>query len=217
MIHLLEDQQCSAPNCTATYTFVHDAQKYCSVHCPVDYEMVLKRLCKYCDIREHSDFICADCRGRNHKKEWSIVQHLRRYIDTPFTYDSASMLQSCSNRRPDLYFELLTHCVIVEVDENQHRGYATSCECARISEIVGGIGGKSVVFIRYNPDTVRSCGRIKNVTNAERVDTLVDVVKEELEKVHPVFCVQIVQVWYDDMFETYMPIKREDITDIVAV
>jgi hypothetical protein len=127
------------------------------------------------------------------------------------------MLQSCSKRRPDLFFELDMHCVIVEVDENQHRGYESSCECARISEIVGGIGGKSIVFIRYNPDTVRSKGYVKHVGNAERVDLLVDTVKEELGKEYARFCVQIVQLWYDDCYETYLPVKREDITDKVAV
>ena len=51
-------------------------------------------------------------------------------------------------KRPDIRFEMLTasgHDVIVEVDENQHRGYEESCEwpmAARISEIVGAIGGE---------------------------------------------------------------------------
>jgi hypothetical protein len=217
MIHLAESQQCCVPDCMAVYMYIHENQQYCSAHCPVDYETILKRHCKYCDLKETTDFVCSDCRGRNHKKEWGVVQHLRRHIDTPFMYDSAQMLQGCTNRRPDLFFEMAVHCVIVEVDENQHRAYESSCECARISEIVGGIGGKSVVFIRYNPDTVRSKGRVKHVPNVERVDVLVQTVKDELTKAHDRFCVQIVQVWYDDLYETYLPVKREDITDRVAV
>ncbi len=53
------------------------------------------------------------------------------------------MLQGCSKKRPDIYFELERHCVIVEVDEHQHNAYEDSCECSRINEIVNGIGGKS--------------------------------------------------------------------------
>ena len=31
--------------------------------------------------------------------------------------------------------------------------YEESCECARLSEIVGGIGGRPVTMIRFNPDS----------------------------------------------------------------
>lgn len=78
------------------------------------------------------------------KKEWSIVRYLRKIIDTPFEYNSSKMLQGCSKKRPDIYFELNTHCVIVEINEYQHYAYKDICECSRINEIVNGIGGKSV-------------------------------------------------------------------------
>ena len=93
-----------------------------------------------------------------------------------------------------------THDVIVEVDEKQHRGYHESCEwqmAARISEIVGAIGGKSVVFVRYNPDTVRVGGAIRNVSAAERIDVLVETVKREIARASASFEVRLVQLWYD--------------------
>ena len=98
------------------------------------------------------------------------------------------------------WFEMLTasgHDVIVEVDENQHRGYEESCEwpmAARISEIVGAIGGKSVVFVRYNPDTVRFGGKVYAVTAAERIDLLVETVKKELRNAPSTFSVRLVQL-----------------------
>ena len=55
------------------------------------------------------------------------------------------MLNKCSQRRPDIFFDLLKHCVIVEVDEKQHMSYSEVCECARINDIVNGIGGRPVV------------------------------------------------------------------------
>jgi hypothetical protein len=147
-----------------------------------------------------------------------VVQFLRREIHTPFRYDTADMLQGCSRRRPDICFDTLdTHCVIVEVDENQHRNYADVCECARISEIVGGIGGRPIVFIRYNPDTVRRKGRICNPEPAERAALLKETVRRELMTVPKTFCVRVVQLWFDDMFDVYHPLKEEDITNIVAV
>jgi hypothetical protein len=108
--------------------------------------------------------------------------------------------------------------VIVEVDENQHRGYEESCECARISEIVGAIGGKAVVFIRYNPDNVRSNGSRVTVTAAERIDLLVATVKEELARTTATFSVRVVQLWFDSTETGPYEARREmDITRIVAV
>ena len=126
------------------------------------------------------------------------------------------MLQGCSKKRPDIYFELNKHSVIVEVDENQHRDYSNSCECARINEIVNGIGGKSVIFIRYNPDTIRNKNNILNITQDDRL-LLVKTIKEELTKEYDEFIVKIIQLYYNDDYEEYKNVKEENITDLVCV
>jgi very-short-patch-repair endonuclease len=177
----------------------------------------IKRMCKYCDILEDCNFVCAECRKNSCKKEWAIVRHLRSVIHTPFEFNSSKMLQGCSKKRPDVYFDLPTHCLIVEIDENQHREYGDSCECARISEIVSGIGGRPVTIIRYNPDVVTSrTGRV-TVAQKERVTLLVDTVKRELVRQHDAFSVRIIQLYYNDALPTYLPTKEEDITSLVAV
>jgi very-short-patch-repair endonuclease len=72
-----------------------------------------------------------------------------------------------------IYFELNKHCVIVEIDEHQHNTYGESCECARINEIVNGIGGKSVIIIRYNPDQIKNNNKIINIKQVARINLLV--------------------------------------------
>ena len=52
---------------------------------------------------------------------------------------------------------------------------------------------------------------------AERIDLLIDVVKEELMKEAKGFSVEVVQLWYDDADQKYQRVKREDITRAVAV
>jgi hypothetical protein len=194
------------------------SRKVCLVHAPPGYEASLKRMCKYCDIRENVPFVCVDCQRRSKpQKEYAVVRHLHRTIDVPLQYTSydESPDRECTNKRPDIRFEMLTHDVIVEVDENQHRGYEESCECARISEIVGAIGGKSVVFVRYNPDTVRFGGKVYAVTAAERIDLLVETVKKELQNAPSTFSVRLVQLWYNGPVAVA---KQElDITSLVAV
>ena len=212
--------RCSYAGCSQQYEFVVEsetgtgARRVCLAHAPAQYEAALKRMCKYCDIREDVPFVCVTCRQRMHKKEHAVVRHLRRTIDVPFVYDESPGFE-CTRRRPDIRFEMPTHDVIVEVDENQHRGYDESCECARISEIVGAIGGKSVVFVRYNPDTVRYGGTVQSVAAAERIDLLVETVTEELKRASTGFEVRLVQLWYD---APVADAKRElDITRLVAI
>ena len=216
MIHVYKERQCSI--CPNEYDFLIDNTKYCVSHCPVqEYENVIKRLCKYCDIRESSNFVCIDCKRRSHKKEWGVVRHLRKVIDTKFVYDNYQLNSTCTKRRPDIHFQLDRHDVIVEIDENQHRDYTDICECARINEIVNAIGGKSVIFIRYNPDITRHGNKILNVCPAERIDLLVSTIKHQLQNVPDIFEIKLLQLWYDDTFTEYQKMKEINITNIVTV
>jgi len=56
----------------------------------------------------------------------------------------------CSRRRPDVRIECLTHTIVIECDENAHKGY--SCETKRTMEIFQDLGSRPVVFLRFNPD-----------------------------------------------------------------
>ena len=217
MINIVLENKCNVLDCNEEYENIVGTEKYCKKHTPETYSTVIKRLCKYCDIREDSKHVCKDCKKIQHKKEWAVVRYLRKVIDTKFEYDSSKMLQGCSKKRPDVYFELSKHCVIVEIDENQHNNYEDSCECARINEIVNGIGGKSVIIIRYNPDIVKNKGKEVHVINSERIDLLVKTIKDELVKEYDSFIVKTIQLYYNDNYEKYKPIKEENITDLVCV
>ena len=59
----------------------------------------------------------------------------------------------CSQRRPDVLIECLTHVIIVECDERQHK--TTSCEEKRMMQIYRDMDYRPVVFLRFNPDTYK--------------------------------------------------------------
>jgi Holliday junction resolvase len=129
------------------------------------------------------------------------------------------MLNGCSKKRPDVFFDLPGHCVIVEIDEHQHRSYEESCECARLCEIVSGIGGKPVIVIRFNPDSTRKAGRILPLELADKLDLLVATIKTELMASYDTFMVKLVQLYFDDISDAtgFQALKEEDITDRVAL
>jgi len=218
MINLILENKCCVIDCDNEYEHLIETNKYCNKHIPnEEYGMVVKRLCKYCDIKEESKYTCNDCKKIQNKKEWAVVRYLRKVIDTTFEYNSSKMLQGCSKKRPDIYFELPTHCIIVEIDENQHNSYEDSCECARINEIVNGIGGRPVIIIRYNPDIIKNNGKIVNITQSDKIDLLVKIIKEELTKNYDEFIVKIIQVFYNDNYEVYQHVKEDIITDKVSI
>jgi hypothetical protein len=217
MVNLVLENKCSVLDCNDEYDYIITNDKYCSKHAPEEYETNLKRLCKYCDIKENSAHICKDCKKISTKKEWAVVRHLRKTIDTKFEYNSSKMLQGCSKKRPDIYFELLKHCVIVEVDEHQHNAYADSCECARLNEIVNGIGGKTVIIIRFNPDTTKHKAKRLPLKLGDKIDLLVQTVKDELVADYNEFQVKLIQLYYDDNYDVYNEKKTELITNTVCI
>jgi hypothetical protein len=58
----------------------------------------------------------------------------------------------CSGKRPDWFIDVITHSVIIECDEHQHKGNSKSCEISRMNEIFTDLGDRPIVFIRFNPD-----------------------------------------------------------------
>ncbi len=59
----------------------------------------------------------------------------------------------CSRRRPDLFLNMSSHTVIVEVHENKHDTNDYTCENRRrLTEISRDLNHHHVVVIPFNPD-----------------------------------------------------------------
>ncbi len=58
----------------------------------------------------------------------------------------------CSLRRPDLFLDMGSHVVIVEVDENQLDTYDCTCENRRTMELSRDVSHRPLVMVRFNPD-----------------------------------------------------------------
>ena len=65
----------------------------------------------------------------------------------------------CSKRRPDIFIDMLTHCVIIEIDEEQHKNYDIICEIARLNELYTDLGDRPLILIRFNPDAYIKNGK----------------------------------------------------------
>ena len=91
--------------------------------------------------------------ARNYKtKEKSVADFvLLKYPNFTWNCDK-KITDGCSKRRPDLLADFGYFIIIIEIDENQHTTYDTTCENKRLMELSQDVGHRPIVFIRFNPD-----------------------------------------------------------------
>ncbi len=90
---------------------------------------------------------------RNYKtKETAVGDHLiEKFPGVAWTLDKP-VQDGCSKRRPDLFLDMGSHVVIVEVDENKHDTYDCTCENRRLMEISKDVSHRPLAMVRFNPD-----------------------------------------------------------------
>jgi len=144
------------------------------------------KLCVSCQLPHQSKYKkCYYCRPNTRKKtkENDVVNYLKSIKDlSNFIHDksSADNSSACGKYRPDILYDCGTHFIIVEVDENAHQQYESSCEIVRMTAIQEGLGMKTV-FIRYNPDCYRVNNKIKIISQTRRFKLLEEKIRESLE------------------------------------
>jgi hypothetical protein len=112
--------------------------------------------------------MCAEGKTTRLLKQNTVKDFLDANHVNYQSYDKILDNGECNKLRPDFVIDCLTHCIIVEVDENQHKSVSYGCEVSRMINIHGAIG-LDTLFIRYNPDKYKGS---KNVTEKDRLDAL---------------------------------------------
>jgi hypothetical protein len=72
-----------------------------------------------------------------------------------FTFDKRIDGDTCFPRRPDAFLDLLTHIVVIENDENQHRSYDEACENKRSMQLLVNVALRPLLVLKFNPDAYR--------------------------------------------------------------
>ena len=116
--------------------------------------------CLFCYINLFPDKTVS----RNYKtKEYSVVEFVKtKFPHFDFIADKI-ISGGCSRRRPDLFLDILYQIIIIEIDENQHQDYDSTCENKRVMELSQDLGHRPIVFIRFNPDDYKKDE--KNITS----------------------------------------------------
>ena len=115
-------------------------------------------LCKACFCNKYPD--------HENSTLYKIKErYLRDELRLKFPNNDINMLfdktidGGCSSRKPDVLINCLTHFIIIECDENQHKSY--KCEERRINELYLDLGDRPLIMIRFNPDNYIDKNNIK--------------------------------------------------------
>ena len=149
---------------------------------------------------------------RNYKtKELEVVNHIKKHFDNYSWNFDKTIQDGCSRRRPDIFLDVDTHVLIVEVDENMHSSYDCSCENKRIMMLSQDVGHRPITFIRFNPDKytdyngtiIKSCWKltkgVMTISNkkewSERINKLIETIKHYIE-FNSEKMIDIIQLFY---------------------
>jgi len=103
-------------------------------------------------------------------KEEEVINYLKQeFKDIEMITDKALIGDGiCLKNRPDVLIHLNNHSIIIEVDEEQHKGYNPNCDEARINNIQEALN-RPIIIIRFNPDSYIENGKkIKSCFNIDK-------------------------------------------------
>ena len=154
-------------NTQPVYNYTNEKKAlYCSNHSLEGMIDIKNKRCKseWCDTRYIDKYkgYCAYCfrylfpdepMARNYKtKELSVVEFMKESLPLIEWICDKSVQCGCSKRRPDMLLDIGHQVLIIEIDENQHADYDSTCEHKRMMELSRDLGHRPVIFIRFNPD-----------------------------------------------------------------
>ena len=94
---------------------------------------------------------------RNYKTKERIVVDfvMASFSEMTWTWDRR-VVDGCSGARPDVICDLGDQLIIIEIDENHHGSYDSSCENKRLIKLSQDVAHRPIVVIRFNPDAYRT-------------------------------------------------------------
>jgi hypothetical protein len=222
------NRRCRHTECNeyALYGYKTTYPMYCELHkrqdhinlveqkcgrCGLYYILNLDGMCMYCEAKEEKHIIM---KKQHVIKMWLISNNYNFII-----YDKPIDKGACVRNRPDFVFESTNGgvMVVLEVDENMHKGdsYTPECEIIRMINLSQALG-QPTIFIRFNPDNYKRDGKtIINDDPKYRHSVLKkwldDCIGIAIEKVYNIGFCSMIKLFYNEFnenevqFETLLP------------
>ncbi|KAF1781308.1 hypothetical protein GQ600_14986 [Phytophthora cactorum] len=171
------NRRCKKEGCSTIAYFGSEGEKrgHSSKHCSSEEKDIVTPWCKKCKDKVQRENLlyrphCNRCYSQLNPDS------VKNYRKIP---------GEVSTRRPDGFLSFDWHCVIVEIDENQHTAYNSAGKNKREQDIIKDIQNTPIVFVRLNPDKYKSkSGKISNgfLLEKDEVQRRFDVLEKAVER-----------------------------------
>jgi len=209
-------RRCQYDQCRswALYGFTNSAPLFCETHRSSEHLDLVQRICSQCQVLAILDAEkrCGRCseyltKHIHLRKQRQVKAWLEAETSLPpcTSYDQRIDGGICGKERPDWMWDVGTHRVYLEVDEDQHRGKPCECEQNRMVNITQG-SGLPGLWLRYNPDAYR--GQPAKLKDADRREIIIKTLQWALASPpqDPVDTLRIVQLFFDG-FDRAAPLQ----------
>jgi len=189
----------------------------CETHKHDDDINLVEKECQSCHLPNilNKNNFCSNCEpsiyAKVTKRKEKHIADLLTLNGFIFTNDRVPNGTNCGRERPDFVFDQGTHIIILEVDEDQHKGYQCLCEQTRMVNITQSFGGIPVFWIRYNPDDFKLPNKSKsNISQNTRESYLLRWIKYAMTR-QSKNLLEVIYLFYNGCTEN---VGEEDITTI---
>ena len=197
-------KQCEHPGCTTqpSFGFEGGPATHCGKHAEEGMDNIVSKRCVRCGLfHAHQEpHLCSYCNPTTSKylktREMKIKALLEATSDLKNPIHDKPVGGECGKYRPDFLYDAATHRVVVEVDEDQHKGYDADCERIRMINIVEALGMRCV-FVRYNPDTFKIDGKMVKMSAKKRHELLLKTVRECMKPSFDSQTADVIYLYYD--------------------
>lgn len=188
--------KCKKRDCKNMAIYGTKAPIHCELHKDANDISLVERICKECGeldvlindlcVNTCNKLVIASMYKKHQKSaEKRILNILTTQIKAPTEYN-IKIDKNCggvNSEEKEIGYDMNSHIVFIEVDENMHKSYCKRGEINRMKNIFFATGGiqTPVIFIRYNPDNFKRNGKIVKYNQNERERILIKWVKQLIE------------------------------------
>ena len=203
--------KCVMEGCSNASTHGIGVAMWCELHAMPTHVNMVERECGGCNLVSilNDNNLCEYCRTPmteqqkiTLKKQREVQTHLdadAELCEYEFTDRKIRVEQDIlctTNYRPDFLWDQVTHIVILEVDETQHKAGSYQCEEIRMRNIAESLM-RPVIFIRFNPDAYKVEGLSQKCAPAARIKILKQWLMYSYDSNNVVGVVDTVHLFYD--------------------